>query len=99
VRELHVVSVSEDGRHVLLSARKAAAGEFRVALDSRLAAALRGELPRPGETTAPVISLTPKEIQSRLRAGESSEQIAASAGVPVARVERFAGPVLSSGKG
>lgn len=96
MRELHVAAVSEDGRHVLLATRKGAArGEFRVALDDRLAAALRGDLPRPGESTTPVVVLSPKEIQARLRAGESSEQIAASAGLPVARVERFAGPVLS----
>ena len=100
MRELHVVAVSEDGRHVLLATRKGMSrGDFRVALDDRLAAALRGELPRPGESTAPADALSPKQIQARLRAGESTEQIAASAGVPVARVERFAGPVLSEREG
>ncbi len=96
MRELHVVAMSEDGRHVVLATRKGVTrGEFKVALDDRLAAAMRGELPRPGERSARDIVLSPKEIQARLRAGESTEQIAASAGVPVARVERYAGPVLS----
>jgi len=96
VRELHVVAMSEDGRHVVLGTRKGVSrGEFKVALDDRLAAAMRGELPRPGERSVRDIVLSPKEIQARLRAGESTEQIAASAGVPVARVERYAGPVLS----
>jgi hypothetical protein len=94
VRELHVVAMSEDGRHVVLATRKgAASGDFRVALDDRLAAAVRGDLPRPGDT--PPAGITPKEIQARLRAGESPEEIAASAGVPLAKVERYARPVLS----
>ncbi len=94
VRELHVVAVSEDGRHVVLAGtRGATRGGFRVALDDRLAAALRGDLPRPGEVEPFVSELTPKQIQARLRTGESAESIAASAGVPVTRVERFSGPV------
>lgn len=96
MRELHVVALSEDGRSVLLATTKdASTGGFRVALDAKLAAALRGDLPRAGEQAVRDSTLTPKEIQSRLRAGESPEQIAAEAGVAVARVERFAGPVLS----
>jgi hypothetical protein len=96
VRQLHVVALSEDGRSVLLATSKTAtAGAFSVPLDGKLKAAVRGDLPRPGEQQAPGIGVTPKEIQARLRAGESTEQIAAAAGVPVARVERYAGPVLS----
>ena len=38
--------------------------------------------------------LRPKEIQARIRAGASIEQVAQSAGVDVSRVERFAHPVL-----
>ena len=38
--------------------------------------------------------LRPKEIQAKIRAGASIEQVAAAAGVDVARVERFAHPVL-----
>jgi hypothetical protein len=88
VRELHVVAVSEDGRHVLLAAKKGGNGTHRVRLDARLVAAVRGELSDP-----PAVDLTPKDIQARLRAGESAEDIAAAAGVPVTKVERFAGPV------
>jgi hypothetical protein len=38
--------------------------------------------------------MRPREIQARIRAGESVEQVAATAGVAVQRVERFAYPVL-----
>ena len=96
MRELHVVALSEDGGSVLLATtRDATRGGFRVAVDDRLAAAVRGDLPRPGEQLVRDSTLTPAQIQSRLRAGASAEQIAREAGVPVARVERFSGPVLS----
>lgn len=96
MRQLHVVSLSEDGRSVLLATSKSAkTGAFAVPLEGKLASAVRGDLPRAGEQQARDVGVTPKEIQSRLRAGESVEQIANAAGVPVARVERFAGPVLS----
>ena len=38
--------------------------------------------------------LPPKEIQARIRGGQSVEQVAAASGVDAARVERFAHPVL-----
>ena len=38
--------------------------------------------------------LRPKEIQAKIRAGASVEQVAAAAGVDIGRVERFAHPVL-----
>jgi hypothetical protein len=40
-------------------------------------------------------ALRPREIQARVRAGESLEEVAAAAGVPVERIEAFAGPVLA----
>ncbi len=97
MRELHVVATSSDGRRVLL-ARQADSrtGEFAVVIDERLSAAVHDvstAVPRPGTPTRPKPHLTPAQIQARLRAGESAEQIAASAGVPIGRVERFAGPV------
>ena len=94
MRELHVIAVSEDGRHVLLAGKRGATqGGFRVALDDRLAAAVRGDLRPPGSDAPPASDLSPKEIQARLRTGESPESIAVAAGVPVARVQRFSGPV------
>lgn len=87
MRELYVVAVSEDGRHVVLGSSKSK-GTHRVRLDARLVAAVRGEL--GADHTA---DLSPKEIQARLRAGESVEELARSAGMAVTRVERFAGPV------
>nr|BFE77091.1 septation protein SepH [Actinoplanes digitatis] len=39
-------------------------------------------------------SLSPRDIQARIRSGESAEDVARVAGVPVDRVLRYAGPVL-----
>ena len=94
MRELHVVAVSEDGRFVVLAtSRGATRGGFRVTIDDRLASAVLGDPARPGD--APPVDVTPKQIQARLRGGESVEQIAATAGVPISKIERYAGPVLS----
>ncbi|GAA3100770.1 septation protein SepH [Nonomuraea salmonea] len=57
----------------------------------------------PSAATSPVSASTrskwrvrcaPKEIQARIRAGETAEEIAATAGIPVERVRWFEGPVL-----
>jgi len=39
-------------------------------------------------------TLAPRDIQARIRSGESAEDVARIAGVPVDRVLRYAGPVL-----
>ncbi|MDQ6650137.1 MAG: septation protein SepH, partial [Actinomycetota bacterium] len=96
MRQLHVVAVSDDGQHlVLATTAEAATGGFRVAVDDRLRAALRGDLGRPGQRDVRVESaLSPRQIQARLRSGESAEEVARAAGVPLKRIERFSGPVL-----
>jgi hypothetical protein len=93
VRQLTVVAVSDDGTHVLLaSGPDATKPTHRVAIDDRLAAAVRGELDTgPRRESA----LSPKEIQARLRSGDTPEQVAKAANVPVNRVLRFFGPVAS----
>ncbi|GAB3647829.1 hypothetical protein GCM10028833_12340 [Glycomyces tarimensis] len=53
----------------------------------------------PQQRTAPPrgathVNLSPRDIQTRIRSGESAEDIAASAQVAVDRVLRYAGPVL-----
>ncbi len=40
-------------------------------------------------------ALRPREIQTRIRAGESVDDVARAAGVPVERIEPYAGPVLA----
>jgi len=40
-------------------------------------------------------ALSPREIQSRIRAGASTQDVAESCGMPVSAIEPFAGPVLA----
>lgn len=94
--ELRVVALSEDARHVVLAPVLPGRRErYRVAVDDRLRAALRGELGRLERKIRPDSALTPREIQARVRAGETAETIAAAAGVAVEWVLRFETPVLA----
>ena len=94
--ELRVVALSEDARHVVLAPVLEGRRErYRVAVDDRLRAALRGELGRLERKIRPDSALTPREIQARVRAGETAETIAAAAGVAVEWVLRFETPVLA----
>ena len=71
--------------------------EAGIGLPGPQRAALRGEKTGSSQThtDAEVPSvLRPKEIQAKIRAGASVEQIASAAGVDIDRVERFANPVL-----
>jgi hypothetical protein len=108
VRELYVVAVSDDGKHLLVSTSKTLRGAFLLPLDARLRKAVAGELQppkraepvepaEPPETAEPPAesALSPREIQARLRAGHTPQRVARAAGVPVERVTRFYGPVLS----
>jgi hypothetical protein len=68
---------------------------FTVPADEQLRAAARGDLTRLGQIAIELESqLRPREIQARIRAGASVEQVAAAAGVPPQKIERFAYPVL-----
>ncbi|MCL2465069.1 MAG: septation protein SepH, partial [Micrococcales bacterium] len=40
-------------------------------------------------------ALTPREIQARIRAGASVDELAAESGMTLAQIEPFAGPVLA----
>jgi hypothetical protein len=93
VRQLTVLAVSDDGTHLLLAGSSdATKPTHQILIDDRLTAAVRGELDDgPRRESA----LTPKEIQARLRAGDTPEQVAKAANVPVNRVLRFFGPVAS----
>ncbi|MFI6346184.1 septation protein SepH [Streptomyces sp. NPDC050560] len=92
--ELRVVAVSNDGTRLVLKA--ADSTEYTLAIDERLRAAVRGDRPRLGQIEIEVEShLRPRDIQARIRAGATAEEVAQLAGIPVDRVRRFEGPVLA----
>jgi hypothetical protein len=99
MRELKVVGLDADGKSIVCEgARPLENGEkFKLPADDRLRAALRGELAPPEQPQLDIQltnMLSPKEIQARIRAGASVEQVAAASGSDIARVQRFANPVL-----
>ena len=94
MRALRVVGLDEDGETVICEDPEN--GErFSVPADERLRAAARGDLTRLGQVQIEMeAQMRPREIQSRIRGGASVEQVAAAAGIPEQRVERYAYPVL-----
>jgi hypothetical protein len=93
MRALRVVGITEGGDVVLEDSGRRE--RFTVPADEQLRAAARGDLTRLGQIAIELESqLRPREIQARIRAGASVEQVASAAGVPVQKIERFAYPVL-----
>ncbi|HWD02325.1 MAG TPA: septation protein SepH [Amycolatopsis sp.] len=94
MRALQVIGLHEDGKSIVLE-DPASRTRFLLPADERLRAAARGDIARLGQIEIELESqMRPREIQARIRAGESVEQVASGAGVSVQRVERFAYPVL-----
>src|SRR5690606_130189 len=98
MRPVRFVALSEDGQALVLADEVGRL--LALPRDERLMNALRPD--GPGESTATAAppaggtppSLSPRDIQARIRAGESADEVARIAGVPVDRVLRYAGPVL-----
>jgi hypothetical protein len=95
MQELRLVAVSEDGSYAVLVV-PGRSGRFALPIDERLRTVARGQFSRLAQYEIEVESpLRPKEIQDRIRAGETAEEIADAAGLPVDRIRRFEGPVLA----
>jgi hypothetical protein len=95
MQELRFVAVSEDGRYAVLAVPGRSA-RFTLPIDERLRAVALGQSSRLAQYEIEVESpLRPKEIQARIRAGETVEEIADAAGIAVERVRWFEGPVLA----
>jgi hypothetical protein len=95
MQELRLVAVSEDGSYAVLAV-PGRGGRFSLPIDDRLRTVARGQFSRLAQYEIEVESpLRPKEIQDRIRAGETADEIADAAGIPIERVRRFEGPVLA----
>ncbi len=94
MRPLRFVALSEDGKALILTDE--VGRMLSLAIDEAVIAAVRREQ-NPAQGHFPIeveASLTPRDIQARIRAGDSPEEVARVANVPVEKVLRFAGPVL-----
>lgn len=95
MRPVRFVALSEDGQALVLADEVGRL--LALPRDERLKAALRSDTEQgsgaaDGSESPP--SLSPRDIQARIRGGESADEVARIAGVPVDRVLRYAGPVL-----
>ena len=96
MRELTLIGLDVDGKHLICEGGEPA-DKFLIRLDDRLRAAARGERSRPGSHPRDNEVrgvLRPKDIQARIRAGASVQEVADSSGMDASKVERFAHPVL-----
>jgi hypothetical protein len=108
MEKLHPVGFTAELDGLLLSSRKGAkTARYVVPLDGKLLKMLadadrdRGRAVKDAANAAsprlvrPESSLTPRELQDRIRAGWSIDEVAAEAGVDRDWVRRFASPVLA----
>lgn len=94
MRKARPLGLSPDGSVLIVVAEDGE--QFAVPADERLRAALRDDRPRLGQLEIDMdSSLRPREIQTRIRAGESLDDVARAAGVPAERIEGFAAPVIA----
>lgn len=92
--ELELVRLHEDGEHLVLGGVGGA--HYLLPITESLRAAVRRDRPHLEHLRAEgERNLSPREIQSRLRAGDDVEEVAEAAGIPVESVRRFAGPVVA----
>ncbi|GAA1709129.1 hypothetical protein GCM10009765_68230 [Fodinicola feengrottensis] len=94
MRPVRFVALAEDGRSLVL--KDESGRMLSLAIDERVAAAIKtdragvaGQLAMEMES-----ALTPRDIQARIRSGQSAEEVAKAANTPLEKILRFAGPVL-----
>ncbi|NCT90003.1 DUF3071 domain-containing protein [Cellulomonas sp. APG4] len=92
--ELELVGLHEDGEHIVLQGPDGQ--RFRLPIDEALRAAVRRDRPQLEQARVEAAgALPPREIQSRIRAGASAEEVAEESGMSLAVVRRYEGPVLA----
>ncbi len=85
---------SRDGKRLLLVDESGQ--EHSLVIDARLRRALSGAPESNGQLEIPMeSSLRPRDIQARIRAGETPESVAHAAGTSVEKIMPFAAPVMA----
>jgi hypothetical protein len=94
MQDLRLVGVHDDGGHLLLSG---AGGEkFRLSIDEALRVAVsRSSAKAASGGGATPIAMSPRDIQARIRSGATAAEVAEVSGIPLAKVQRYEGPVLA----
>ena len=93
-QDLTLVGLTEDKQKLVLVSD--AGEEFTLPADARLRAALRGEHARLAQLEITMESaLRPRDIQARIRAGETPESVASAAQTTIEKIMGYATPVLA----
>ncbi|MFC7879218.1 septation protein SepH [Isoptericola sp. NPDC057391] len=92
--ELELVRLHEDGERLVL--RGPDGTESTLPITEALRAAVRRDRPRTEALRAQAATtLRPRDLQARLRAGASVEELAEESGLPVEHVQRYEWPVAA----
>jgi hypothetical protein len=90
--DLRLTGKNPEGTHLILT--DAQGTEFTVRISDTLRATVNQPRLTAVDTSQELEIMSVKEIQRRLRAGQSMDTIARDGGISVEKVERFAGPIL-----
>lgn len=91
---LSLAGLGDDGRTLLMVDDQG--GEYTLDITPSLRSALRGQTTRLGQLEMQMSrTLRPRDIQDRIRGGESPEEVAEAAGSSVESIMAFAAPVLA----
>jgi hypothetical protein len=94
MQDLTLVGLTEDRKKLVLVSDSGE--EYTLAVDAKLRAALRGDHARLGQLEIEMDSaLRPRDIQARIRAGESPVTVAQAAQTTVDKIMTYASPVLA----
>ena len=88
--ELRVVGRTQDGEHIELTDNDG--NKFLVRVSDSLRASVNERRLTPVVESSPKVSI--KEIQARLRAGESYSDVANLSGLSTEKIERYASPIM-----
>ena len=91
--DLRLVGVHDDGEHLLLSGPDG--DNYLLPLDEALRTAVGRTSQRAPRLNQPGARMTPREIQSLIRAGSSATDVAEQSGLSLEQVRRYEGPVLA----
>ncbi|KUM37609.1 septation protein SepH [Arthrobacter sp. EPSL27] len=96
MQDLRLVGVHDDGEHLLLSGTGGAMFQLPIDEALRVAASRTASKTAAASVAAAApIAMSPRDIQARIRAGSTAAEVAELSGIPLAKVQRYEGPVLA----
>lgn len=93
MEHLELVRVHDTGTDLVVRAPDGT--HYLIAMDEALRRCVRTPMPTPAAVEPDPHHLSPREIQTRIRAGASAERVAEESGTDLERVRRYEAPVLA----